>query len=95
MRNIKRIFKNITSNILFLLVVLIILLIFLSIFEIIGLASIPVLLSSIIISDSGNLIQINIFNLTDLISSFSQEDQIKLISVFIILLFTIKNINLI
>ena len=92
MRNIKRIFKNITSNILFLLVVLIILLIFLSIFEIIGLASIPVLLSSIIISDSGNLIQINIFNLTDLISSFSQEDQIKLISVFIILLFTIKNI---
>lgn len=92
MRNIKKIIKNITLNILLLLIVLITLLIFLSIFEIIGLASIPVLLSSIIVSNSENLIQVNIFNVTDLISSFSQEDQIKLISVFIILLFTIKNI---
>ena len=61
MRKIKKIINNISVNLLLLLVLLVFFLIILSILEMIGLASIPILLSSILSDEGSNLNLLNFF----------------------------------
>ena len=91
MRKIKKIINNISVNLLLLLVLLVFFLIILSILEMIGLASIPILLSSIL-SDEIKFKFIQLFDLKNKLVNYSQKDQIKIISIFIVSLFAFKNI---
>ena len=59
MKNIIIIFKNINFKISLFLILLVLLLIFLSILEMIGLASIPILLSSILVTEKESLVNCN------------------------------------
>ena len=92
MRKIKKIINNISVNLLLLLVLLVFFLIILSILEMIGLASIPILLSSILSDEGSNLNLLNFFDLKNKLVNYSQKDQIKIISIFIVSLFAFKNI---
>ena len=92
MRKIKKIINNISVNLLLLLVLLVFFLIILSILEMIGLASIPILLSSILSNEGSNLNLLNFFDLKNKLVNYSQKDQIKIISIFIVSLFAFKNI---
>jgi len=58
----------------------------------IGLASIPILLSSILSNEGSNLNLLNFFDLKNKLVNYSQKDQIKIISIFIVSLFAFKNI---
>ena len=92
MKNIIIIFKNINFKISLFLILLVLLLIFLSILEMIGLASIPLLLSSILVTEKESFVQLDFWNLKNILFELSPEDQVQFISIFIICLFLFKNI---
>ena len=93
MRKIKKIINNISVNLLLLLVLLVFFLIILSILEMIGLASIPLLLSSILVTEgSESFVQLDFWNLKNILFELFTKDQVKFISIFIICLFLFKNI---
>ena len=90
MRKIKKIINNISVNLLLLLVLLVFFLIILSILEMIGLASIPILLSSILSDEGSNLNLLNFFDLKNKLVNYSQKDQIKIISILLYLYLLFK-----
>ena len=91
MNKIRDIYLSLKFNHLILLLLLVFFLLILSILEIIGLASIPVLLSSMIDQKDFNLEYMNLDFAQNYLLSLSQKDRIKLICILIISLFIFKN----
>ena len=91
MNRIKNIYLSLKFNHLVLLLLLVFFLLILSILEIIGLASIPVLLSSMIDQKDFNLQYMNLDFAQNYLLSLSQKDRIELICILIVCLFIFKN----
>ncbi len=92
MNKIKKIYENLNKNHLLLFIILVFLLIVLSLLEIVSLASIPVLLNSILDQKNFNLSFLDFGFIKNNLFNMSQREQIQYLSIFIVFLFIFKNL---
>ena len=92
MNKIKKIYENLNKNHLLLFIILVFLLIVLSLLEIVSLASIPVLLNSILDQKNFNLSFLDFGFIKNNLFNMSQIEQVQYLSIFIVFLFIFKNL---
>lgn len=92
MYKIKQIYINLSKKYLILFCILVCFLIILSLLEIVSLASIPILLNSILDQKNFNLFFLDFKFIKNILLNMSQREQIQYLSIFIVILFIFKNL---